>query len=426
MAIDDLEVVRAECAHADDAEVVVAQHHRVRRAPLVAGEEPRGDEVDIRLERRVEAERPRLEFRQDRNVVRRQRVLARLERVAELSEVDELRDLRLADDELGAVLDGLVFVRELPRERVPRVVGPLDDLEQFALDEIHDAHRVASSLPYQSARSILATAYAVLPPAATASFLNHRAIVVRPAPTRSVDDHVLEPQLRSSESRKRTLGLAPHAQQLDRQRRDRSAGWRGLRPSGAAPRASPPASCRAWTTACRSAAQAAPALRSTGPPQFAQLTEPTFCRSSAICCGRQRADEILLAQEVEEADQTAVAVRAIQVLEARRALHVLRSSQASLAARALGELGVRCAAVCVSFSPMTRNSASVEPGESATLSRASNQNDWQAWQMSMATDRPRWPSKVSSCIDAPQRGHSTSEHCARLTVSEVAARPGSR
>ena len=43
----------------------------------------------------------------------------------------------------------------------------------------------------------------------------------------------------------------------------------------------------------------------------------------------------------------------------------------------------------VSFSPMMRKSASVDPGVSATLSRASNQNDWQAWQMSMATERPR-------------------------------------
>jgi len=60
-----------------------------------------------------------------------------------------------------------------------------------------------------------------------------------------------------------------------------------------------------------------------------------------------------------------------------------------------------------SFSPMTRNSASVEPGVSATLSRASNQNDWHAWQMSIATGRAWWPSKVASSIDVAQRGHST-------------------
>ena len=145
---------------------------------MLPGEEPRGDEVDVRLEGRVEAEGPRLELREDRNVVRRQRVLARLEGVAELSEVDELRDLRLADDELSAVLDGLVLVGELPRERVPRVVGPFDDLEQLALDEVHDAHRSLRSLR-SNPESEVHLFQAVV--------LNHRAIVVRPAPTRSVE-----------------------------------------------------------------------------------------------------------------------------------------------------------------------------------------------------------------------------------------------
>jgi hypothetical protein len=67
-------------------------------------------------------------------------VLAGAERIAELSEIHELDLLRLADDELRAVLDRLVVVRKPVRERVPRVVGPLDDLDQLALDEIHDAH----------------------------------------------------------------------------------------------------------------------------------------------------------------------------------------------------------------------------------------------------------------------------------------------
>ena len=56
-------------------------------------------------------------------------------------EVDELRLLRLADDQLRAVLDRLVVVRKPERERVARVVGPLDDLDQLALEEVHDAHR---------------------------------------------------------------------------------------------------------------------------------------------------------------------------------------------------------------------------------------------------------------------------------------------
>ena len=134
------EVERAERADADDAEIVVAHHDRVGGAPLVAGEEPRRDVVDVRLERRVEAVLPGLQLRQDRDVVGRQRVLARTERVAELAEVDELHRLRLADDQLRPVLDRLVVVRKAVRERVARVVGPLDDVDQLALDEVHDSH----------------------------------------------------------------------------------------------------------------------------------------------------------------------------------------------------------------------------------------------------------------------------------------------
>ena len=59
------------------------------------------------------------------------------ERVAELAQIDELHDLRLADDELRAVLDRLVVVRKAERERVARVVRPLDDVDQLALDEVH-------------------------------------------------------------------------------------------------------------------------------------------------------------------------------------------------------------------------------------------------------------------------------------------------
>ena len=45
----------------------------------------------------------------------------------------ELHQLRLAHDQLRAVLDRLVLVRIAIRERVSGVIRPLDDLEQFAL-----------------------------------------------------------------------------------------------------------------------------------------------------------------------------------------------------------------------------------------------------------------------------------------------------
>ncbi len=145
LRVDDPEVVGPERADADDPEIVVAHHDRVRGAPLVAGEQARVQEVDVRLERRVEAVLPRLQLGQNRDVVGRQRVLARLERVAELADVDELHLLRLADDELRPVLDRLVIVGKAERERVARIVGPLDDVDQLAFDEVHQAHRCPSA-----------------------------------------------------------------------------------------------------------------------------------------------------------------------------------------------------------------------------------------------------------------------------------------
>ena len=56
-------------------------------------------------------------------------------------EVDELRDLRLAHDQLRAVLDLLVLVGEAVGQRVARVVGPLDDVDELFLQEIDDGHR---------------------------------------------------------------------------------------------------------------------------------------------------------------------------------------------------------------------------------------------------------------------------------------------
>ncbi len=138
---DDAEVVRAVGAHPHDAEVGIAHHHRVRRAPLVAGEHARDDVVDVRLERALERVFPALEIGEDRDVVGRERVLARTERVAELAQIDELRDLRFADDELRAVLDLLVLVGEPVRKRVARVVGPLDDVDELLLQEIDDRHQ---------------------------------------------------------------------------------------------------------------------------------------------------------------------------------------------------------------------------------------------------------------------------------------------
>src|SRR6185503_64944 len=111
------------------------------------------DEVDVGLERGIEAVGPRLDLGEDRDVVGGQRVLARLERVAEFADMDKLRHLRLTHDQLCAVLDRLVLIGESPRQRVARVVGPLDDLEQFPFDEVHYSHWSLRSLSMLKAQS---------------------------------------------------------------------------------------------------------------------------------------------------------------------------------------------------------------------------------------------------------------------------------
>jgi Zn-finger nucleic acid-binding protein len=73
-------------------------------------------------------------------------VLSGTESVAELAEIHELRDLRFAYNQLRTVLDGPVGVRKPVRERVSRTVGPVDDLDVFAFEEIHQTHAVQPPL----------------------------------------------------------------------------------------------------------------------------------------------------------------------------------------------------------------------------------------------------------------------------------------
>jgi hypothetical protein len=48
--VHDLEVERAEGPRAHDAEILIAHHDGIARAPLVAGEEPRVDVINVGLE----------------------------------------------------------------------------------------------------------------------------------------------------------------------------------------------------------------------------------------------------------------------------------------------------------------------------------------------------------------------------------------
>jgi hypothetical protein len=135
-----MEIERAVGPRAHNAEIGVAHHDRVGRAPLVAGEQARVDVIHVSFERRMQTVFPALERGKDGDIIGGQRVFARPKGVAELAEIHELRRLRFADDELRAVLDFLVHVREPEGNGVARIVLPLDDFEKLCFEIINQTH----------------------------------------------------------------------------------------------------------------------------------------------------------------------------------------------------------------------------------------------------------------------------------------------
>jgi hypothetical protein len=79
-------------------------------------------------------------FRVSRVVLRLQGVGAGFEDVGDGALVDEHRHLALAHDQVGVHLDLVLVAWEAPDDRVPGVVGPLDDVDELAADLVHQSH----------------------------------------------------------------------------------------------------------------------------------------------------------------------------------------------------------------------------------------------------------------------------------------------
>jgi hypothetical protein len=141
LRIDRAQRVGAERAHAHGPELAVAHRHGVRRAPAQIGDLARADEVDLGLERALEAVQPAGERRQDRQVARLEPVLTRSEHVGDLALVHEHGHLARPHDQLRAILDLVVVAREAPDERSPSVVDPLDDVDELRAQLFHETHR---------------------------------------------------------------------------------------------------------------------------------------------------------------------------------------------------------------------------------------------------------------------------------------------
>ena len=150
LAVERLQGVGPEGAHADRSEIRVAHHHGVRRAPLEVGDLAGADEVDLGHEGAVEAVLPARQGAEQREVLRLQAVLAGLEDVGHLALPHEDRALAGTHDELGPVLDLVVVAREAPHQRVSAVVDPFDDVDEFRAQLVHDSH----GLPLYQVRSL--------------------------------------------------------------------------------------------------------------------------------------------------------------------------------------------------------------------------------------------------------------------------------
>jgi hypothetical protein len=69
--------------------------------------------------------------------------------------VNKDRQLTRADDELGPVLDFILVTGEPPDQRVPVVVDPLDDVNQFAAKFVEQTHVKSPDAPSGEGRRSL-------------------------------------------------------------------------------------------------------------------------------------------------------------------------------------------------------------------------------------------------------------------------------
>ena len=140
LGVERAQRVGAEGAHAQRAEIGVAQQHRGRRAPLEVRDQPGADEVDLGLEGAVEAVGPARERREHGQVAGLEPVLARREDVGELALAHEDGELARAHDQLRSILDLVVVAREAPHERVSTVVDPFDDVDELGAQLVQQSH----------------------------------------------------------------------------------------------------------------------------------------------------------------------------------------------------------------------------------------------------------------------------------------------
>ena len=142
LGVGHAEAVVAKGAQPHRAEVFVADGDGLGRAPLLVHLLAGAEEVNIAFERGLKQLVPILQIGEYRQRLGGQLVHAGAKHVGHFALVDEHRHLRFAHRQRRAVLDLHLRHREAPGQRAVVVLGPLDDVDELFLDEIHQCHGV--------------------------------------------------------------------------------------------------------------------------------------------------------------------------------------------------------------------------------------------------------------------------------------------
>ena len=137
LGIAHAEGVVAKSAQTDRAKIFVSDGDGLRRAPLLVDLLACAEEIDIALERRLKQFVPVFEVSQHRQGLCRELVHPRAKHVGHLALVDEHRHLRFAHRERRTVLDFHFGHRKAPSQCAVIGFGPLDNVNELFLDEIH-------------------------------------------------------------------------------------------------------------------------------------------------------------------------------------------------------------------------------------------------------------------------------------------------
>src|SRR6185437_494574 len=123
----------------------VANRDGIGCAPLLVDLEPRGEEIDVGLERRFKSLIPILQIGEERQVLGVERVQAGTEDICDFSLIDEDCHLRLTNSQLRAVLNLHVAHGVAAGEHSRFGLVPLNDVDELLGEELSESQSLLQS-----------------------------------------------------------------------------------------------------------------------------------------------------------------------------------------------------------------------------------------------------------------------------------------